>query len=109
MKITKAIEPWKVRMMREYAFVKTKYEKLHRMIVKYEAGVLDFKPNCSLEILKKQAAAMGSYLYILEMRAEIEDVELPRQEFSMPDPEDVLSAQGNTLVTPCNAGGSDGE
>ena len=108
MKIAKTIEPWKIRMEQEYAFVKTKYERLHRMIVKYEAGTLDFKPNCSREILKKQAAAMGSYLYVLEMRAEIEDVELPRQEFCMPDPEDMLSAQDNTLETPCNAGGRDG-
>jgi hypothetical protein len=47
------------------------------MIVKYEAGTLAFKPNCPLELLKKQAAAMGQYLYILEVRAEIENIPIP--------------------------------
>ena len=70
-------ETWKDRFIQEYAYVKTKYERLHRMIVKYEADALDFKPNCSLELLKRQAAAMGTYLYILEIRSEIEGIELP--------------------------------
>jgi len=70
-------ETWQDRFIQEYAYVKTKYEKLHRMIVKYEADALDFKPNCSLELLKRQAAAMGTYLYILEIRSEIEGIELP--------------------------------
>lgn len=72
-------DTWQERFEQEYAYVKSKYERLHRMIVKYEAGTLDFKPNCSLEILKRQAAAMGSYLYILEMRSEIEGIELPKE------------------------------
>ena len=46
------------------------------MIVKYEAGTLNFTPSCSLDLLKKQAAAMGQYLYCLEVRAQIEQVEL---------------------------------
>lgn len=72
-------DTWQERFEQEYAYVKSKYERLHRMIVKYEAGTLDFEPNCSLEILKRQAAAMGSYLYILEMRSEIEGIELPKE------------------------------
>jgi len=68
---------WQERFIQEYAYVKRKYEKLHRMIVKYEADALDFKPNCSLELLKRQAAAMGTYLYILEIRSEIEGIVLP--------------------------------
>lgn len=46
------------------------------MLVKYEAGTLDFKPNCSLELLKKQKSLMGQYLNILEIRAEIEKISL---------------------------------
>ena len=74
-------DTWQERFRQEYAYVKRNYEGLHRMIVKYEAGTLDFKPNCSLELLKKQAAAMGSYLYVLEMRSEIEGVELPEDDY----------------------------
>ena len=46
------------------------------MIVKYEAGTLNFEPKCSIELLKEQSAAMGKYLYMLEVRATIEGVEL---------------------------------
>lgn len=67
---------YKVRVALEYSQLKDRYNKLHNMIVKYEAGTIAFKPNCPLEILKKQAAAMGQYLYILEVRAEIENIPL---------------------------------
>lgn len=64
------------RFKKEYAELKEKYTKLHKMLVKYEAGTLDFKPNCSLELLKKQKSLMGQYLNILEIRAEIEKISL---------------------------------
>lgn len=64
------------RMKAEYRELKERYEKLHRMLVKYDAGTLDFTPTCPIELLKEQAAAMGKYLYILEVRAEIEGVTL---------------------------------
>ena len=67
---------YKERFKAEYYQTKIRYEKLHNMIVKYEAGTLNFTPNCSLELLKRQAAAMGNYLYCLEMRALIEGIEL---------------------------------
>lgn len=67
---------YKDRFIAEYIQTKIRYEKLHKMIVTYEVGKLDFTPNCSLELLKKQASAMGNYLYILEMRAEIEGINL---------------------------------
>ena len=46
------------------------------MIIKYEAGTLNFEPECSIDLLKKQANAMGNYLYALEVRAEIEGIKL---------------------------------
>lgn len=70
------MEDYKQRMINEYQELKERYEKLHSMIVKYEAGTLDFKPDCSIELLKKQAHAMGEYLYILEVRAQIENINL---------------------------------
>lgn len=67
---------YKERMKNEYRELKTRYNKLHTMCNKYEAGTLDFTPNCSLELLKQQKAAMGMYLHCLEVRAEIEGVDL---------------------------------
>ena len=64
------------RAIGEYWFVKIKYERLHKMIIKREAGKLDFTPNCSMEQWMAQAAAMGAYLYQLEIKAEIEGVDL---------------------------------
>lgn len=67
---------YKDRFRAEYFQIKIRYNKLHNMIIKYEAGTLNFEPNCSIETLKKQASAMGNYLYILEVRAEIEQIAL---------------------------------
>lgn len=67
---------YKERMRNEYIELKDKYDKLHRMLVKYDAGKLDFTLNCPIELLRNQAATMGKYLYILETRAMIEEVEL---------------------------------
>lgn len=67
---------YKERMKNEYNELKDKYDKLHKMLVKYDAGKLDFTLNCPVQLLRDQAAAMGKYLYILEMRAQMEEVEL---------------------------------
>ena len=67
---------WKERVVQEYKELKERYNKLHKMLIKYEAGTLDFTPNCSLELLKEQKMYMGEYLRILEIRAEIEDIDL---------------------------------
>lgn len=69
-------DDYKNRMKAEYLQTKIRYDKLHKMIVKYESNTLDFEPSCSLDLLKKQASAMGRYLYYLECRAEIEGIEL---------------------------------
>ena len=67
---------YKERMKKEYWQLKERYDKLHNMCSKYEAGTLDFTPTCSLELLKEQMGIMGDYLRILEIRAEIEGVKL---------------------------------
>lgn len=64
------------RMIAEYHELKDKYNKLHRMLVKHEAGTLDFEPTCPIELLEHQANVMNEYLHTLEVRAEIENVEL---------------------------------
>lgn len=71
-----APDTWQERMKQEYRETKERYEKLHRMVTKYEAGVLEFTPNCSIDLLKQQKRHMGEYLHDLEIRAEIEGVNL---------------------------------
>lgn len=67
---------YKERFKAEYYQTKTRYERLHDVLVKADAGTLTFVPDCPLELLRKQKAAMGEYLYCLEVRAQIEGVEL---------------------------------
>lgn len=70
------MEDYKLRMVKEYKELKGKYDKLHAMIVKYDAGKLDFAPTFPIDLLRRQASVMGQYLYILETRAVIEDVDI---------------------------------
>lgn len=67
---------YKERFLAEYYQTKIRYNKLHNMLVKYEAKTLEFEPTCSIEILKRQCSHMGEYLFDLEVRAEIEKIEL---------------------------------
>lgn len=70
------MEGYKERMKEEYRQLKERYEKLHSMLVKYDAGKLDFTPTCPIDLLKEQAGVMGKYLYILEVRAQMEEVDI---------------------------------
>lgn len=56
--------------------MKVEYQKLHKMINKYKAGKLDFTPSCPIELLEEQKGHMGRYLNVLEIRAEIEGINL---------------------------------
>lgn len=67
---------YKDRFKGEYWQTKIRYDKLHKMVVKYEANTLDFTPTTPLDILKKQLSYMGMYLYTLEIRAQLEGIEL---------------------------------
>ncbi len=67
---------YKDRFKAEYYQTKIRYEKLHTMIVKYEAGTLGFEPDCPFELLRAQKKNMGEYLYCLEIRAQIEKIDL---------------------------------
>ena len=69
-------DDFKERFRAEYFQTKIRYEKLHKMLVKYEAGTLNFEPKCSIDLLVKQASFMGNYLKTLEIRAEIEGIDL---------------------------------
>lgn len=67
---------YKNRFLAEYYQTKIIYENLHKIIIKHEAGTLDFDLECPVDLLKEYARAMGHYLYMLEVRAEIENIEL---------------------------------
>jgi hypothetical protein len=70
------MEDYKIRFIKEYRDLNDRYEKLHKMLIKYDAGTLEFKPTCPIDLLRKQKAIMGNYLYCLEVRAEIEGINL---------------------------------
>lgn len=69
---------WKMRLIDEYTYVKERYNALHSAIIKREAGILDIEPKESLDIWKRQASAMGSYLYMLEIRMVINGIGVPK-------------------------------
>lgn len=67
---------YKDRFKAKYLQIKIRYDKLHKMLVKYEAKTLDFEPSCPINILQMQANYMREYLKQLEIRAEIEAIDL---------------------------------
>lgn len=69
---------YKARFVGEYVELKIRYNKLHKILIKHEAGTLGFEPTCDISILEDQAYHMGNYLKQLEIRAEIEKITLPR-------------------------------
>jgi len=73
-------EDYKERFKAEYLQTKIRYTKLHKMTIKYEAGTLDFEPSCPLKLLIEQKRCMGGYLHALEVRAEIEGIDLEEVE-----------------------------
>ena len=70
---------YKVRFAAEYWQTKIRYDKLHRMLVRWEAGTLNFTPTCPKALLAEQASYMGNYLRILEIRAELEGIDLSEE------------------------------
>lgn len=67
---------YKDRFKAEYFQTKIRYESLQSMLVKLDAGTLDFTPTCSKAILLQQRRYMNEYLHVLEVRAEIEKIDL---------------------------------
>lgn len=69
-------EDYKERFKAEYHQTKIRYDQLHKMVTKHEAGTLPFTPSCPISLLREQKASMGQYLHCLEIRAEIEKIDL---------------------------------
>ena len=67
---------YKDRFLGEYWQTKIRYDKLKTMCRKWDNGELDFEPTCDRPVYGSQLIAMSNYLKILELRAEIEGIEL---------------------------------
>lgn len=90
---------YKERFKAEYLQTKIRYDKLHKMVIKYEAKTLNFQPSCSIDLLKEQKKHMGNYLYCLEVRAEIEGISLENLEEEIAYKE-YIKAISTTNITP---------
>ena len=53
---------YKERLKAEYLQVKIRYEKLRKMLVKLDAGTLDFTPKCTKALLLEQKRYMSEYM-----------------------------------------------
>ena len=71
-------DDYKDRFIAEYLQTKIRYNNLHKMLVKHEAGTLPFTPTCQIDVLNGQIYHMGEYLTQLEVRAELEGIDLFR-------------------------------
>ena len=71
---------YRVRFVAEYHQTKIRYEKLKKLCNRIEAarvtGQKDPNHDCPMSLLRQQQQVMGHYLHILEIRAEIEEIEL---------------------------------
>ena len=65
---------YKERFKAEYSQLVIRYNKLREFVAKYEAKVLSFEPSTPLDIYKLQLQSMDTYMYILEVRAKIENI-----------------------------------
>ena len=91
-------DDYKQRFVGEYWELKIRIEKLENMLRKEELGVLGFKLDCPVGILRDQVHLMHSYLEILEQRAIYEKIDLtlnytpPQQEPEVVEAEPVAEA-----------------
>lgn len=71
---------YRERFQAEYRQVKIRYEKLKSFCNKIEAAEITGqeppKHDCPVSLLRDQQRTMGNYLHILELRAEIENIQL---------------------------------
>lgn len=74
-------DDYRERFVAEFLQAKIRYKKLKKFCNKIEAaqmkGTEEPKHDCPLELLREQQKHMGQYLYTLEVRAEIEGIDLP--------------------------------
>lgn len=76
------MEEWKERLKAEYAQTKERYEKLKAWNNKQEVQrrlspcTIKVEDDYNFDLCREQQHAMGQYLHILELRAEMYGIEL---------------------------------
>ncbi len=85
---------YRERFAAEYLQTKIRYQKLKKFNTKIEAAEIDRvnrgplakcedpKHDCPRELLRDQQRVMGEYLHLLELRAELEEIDLDLRELS---------------------------
>lgn len=82
--VTKMLsDDYKDRFVAEYYQTKIRYDKLRNLITQVAAGTAKITPTCSLQVLETQLGDMDQYLADLEVRAQIEDIDLQAAENDM--------------------------
>lgn len=71
-------EDYKERFKAEYCQVKIRYGKLKYMLEKWDNEPHDFTPTCPRSTYDMQIRAMSDYIAVLEARAVMEDITLPK-------------------------------
>lgn len=71
---------YKKRFIAEYWQTKIRYEKLKVFLTRIEAAKImeteEPTHDCPYQLLREQQKTMGEYLHILEIRAQIENIDL---------------------------------
>lgn len=60
----------------EYKQLRIRYEKLKRMLKKWDEGTLELEPVCPRNLYDMQINAMSEYIAVLEARASIERINI---------------------------------
>lgn len=71
---------YKERFRAEYFLLMWRTAKLSTLIGAINSGVVDFTPNCPVELLTEQLNAMYNYLIVLSKRAKIEHIDVDFEE-----------------------------
>lgn len=69
---------YKERFAAEYGQLAIRHKKLAAMLEKWDNGTLSFTPTCPRSTYDLQIRAMADYIAVLEARAVMEGVPLPK-------------------------------
>lgn len=69
-------DDYEERFVAEYYQTRIRYNRLRHALIKDKARTLEYEFDCPKKLLKKQLKDMKHYLEDLEVRAEIEDIDL---------------------------------
>ena len=67
---------YKDRFKAEYYQLLIRFKKLKSMLESWDNGTLNFTPTCTRAVYNFQIKAMGEYLASLEIRTQIEGIDL---------------------------------